>query len=365
MPILCLLALLLGASSVAAQVIVHSTLEEAIAAAPNGGTIIIPSGFSEEFTTPIAIGNASKRVDVIAYAPVTLIAKVNMVGVDAVTLGNKSTLHCMSSGLVSSSSPAGNTGCLLTTYASTRVNDLLSTASGLQDVNISGWDFSNYGSDNMSGIVSGALLHIAGGGATNIGTVENVHILYPNGAIGLLVNAGVQLRNVEVSGDSNTGSRPCVVTPANGTQVFDIRAFALTCEHSGRGHYQLDINGAGLVSRNTSAGVNSFRCYGCRIEGTFAQGDSTSLVRIRDAWSVTFDTPYCSMPGSNTGLGFCFEISQSAAGRTDHVSIQNALYPVAANRLVANLITGVILKQKAGTYRYMRTRNANIVDAGR
>ncbi|MGE5111003.1 MAG: hypothetical protein ACM3JB_09120, partial [Acidobacteriaceae bacterium] len=78
-----------------------------------------------------------------------------------------------------------------------------------------------------------------------------------------------------------------------------------------------------------------------------------------------FDTPYCSMPGSNSATGFCFEISQSAAGRTDHVSIQNALYPVAGNRLVANLITGVILKQKAGTYRYMRTRNANIIDVGK
>lgn len=350
----------------------YPTLESGITAAlavGNGGTVIMPPGFTETFSTAISIGDSTHNVRVLAYPPVTLncaVVDANPAAptTDCVTLNRDSDFRCVSSGIISSAS-ALNTSCQLVATSAAKFRNLFVVpyVSGGSRFWVDGWVFSNvnnatYGNPNGSG----ALVYLYR--AQQPAAFQNVHILYPKNGYGLVSEGGtVHISNVQVDGESDTGAKPCLFTsPTTGAYAWneDQRVYDTTCEHAGLGQYNWDINGNGVLN-----GVSNFRCFGCRIEAQLSgSGDTTALTRIRDAKGVTFYSPFLGYPGGG-GTGYGFELSESVAGYTDNFHIYGAQTPASVNKLVSNtIITDTMLKD-GGDYHYSTSAYERYDDTAR
>jgi hypothetical protein len=332
----------------------YTTISSAKAAlAGKSGVIVIPPGYTETFPTAIALGDGvTQSVYLHAYAPVTLTCNVS--SGPCLTVNDASSMDCIKGGFSLASGPSLNTTCMLVAAATASFTDVITTGTGLIDYLIEGWTVSNL----LGGTKSGALLHLAGGGGRNLDHVSHMDLIWPSTGIGLLQDVGTTiLDTVEVEGDFSTGVRPCVVKPPSSTPIQDTRWIAVTCEHPGVGQRALEINGNGVTN-----GVQGFRCFGCRIEGT-TSADTTGQALIRDAVSVAFYSPYCATPGGNLSNPYCFEISQSGAGLTDDVAIYDAFNASpASTNLVTNLITSRNFNFHQGSYRYGSSATGTRID---
>lgn len=311
--------------------------------AGKSGVIVTPPGYTETFTSGITLGNGtSQSIYLLSYAPILLTCNVS--SGPCITVNDSSGMECSKGSWSLSSTPSLQTGCMLAPAATASFTDALTTGTGLIDYYIDGWTINNL----LGGTKSGALLHIAGGGGRNTAFVSHMDLIWPTTGIGLLEDAGtVHLDTIEVEGDFSTGVRPCVVKPPTSTPIQDVRWTSVTCEHPGVGQRALEVNGNGVTN-----GVQGFRCFGCRIEGT-TSADTTGQALIRDAVSVAFYSPYCATPGGNLSNPYCFEISQSGAGLTEDVAIYDAFNASGAStNLVTNLITSRNLNFHQGSYRY-------------
>lgn len=317
------------------------TIEAAQAALPpSGGTIDVLGGFREMITSGLTIGNGtSKGVRLVAHAPTVFYCNVSRG--PCITVADYSSLDCVQGQLYNGAD--GSAACLISEQATANLTDLVTTQTGLQSYEISGWTLMNY----SAGTLSGALLHLAGGGAQDISSVSNMLIEYPgkNGT-SLLENAKSHLYNVSISGSYQEGAKPCVVEPSNvSTPVDDITWVEVNCNHPGGGEYALQIDGLGRANL-----IRGFRCIGCRIEGYNSGG--TTLLYIHDAVGITFVAPFFGYPARSHGLGA--EIAETASGYTDSIDFINYIFPTTIGG-IKNDINGDKFMQAYGSYYYARS----------
>lgn len=320
----------------------YTTIATAMAALPaKGGTVFLPNGYRETFTTQYTLGDGINRF-------------VNLVGGDDVTLtcnvtdGTNCFVVSNGSGIVSSKIGRGNTGTnsgFTITYPNTInvanvITSDFNTIGGQGYINLQGF-FIN-GQDS-GGTISNAVVNLENVlgqpilrdfVVTHFNNTIGVRVATSTGGVGNTGTGPLELTNVWVGGNHNAGARPLVIKPANSKGLGGISVIGGTYNHPGSGLPMIEVDGGG-----GSAGLLSSVSINTWVEN-LANGSSIG-VKLRDVVGVNIHNLRCLVMDTDT----CIDISESGANKTSAIHIEPFFKssPTNAATAINNHITGDVV----------------------
>jgi hypothetical protein len=324
----------------------YPTIAKALAAVPSAGASIIvaPSGYRETFNSHYDLGNGTTNA-------VILMMNNDVILTCNVTDGSYCFKVHEASGIVGVRSEVVNVnrsgGSVISLASTLNVVNVIQTGEDPQG----SLTLSDFTIDNVNnGAVSGAFVNLLDLNDSSI--IQHIKAAYiPH--MGLHISATVggvksigplNIDNCYFDGVSKTGARPLVIESDGSGATNQVNVIGGFYINAGSSLADIEINGGG----NTQGALQQILISGAYTQQS-APSTAVTGIKIIDAAGVTIQTSSFQVTDATTGhTGI--SITQSGAGRTHSISVQNfRLDSGGGNIGLNNLITGKTVLNAVGT----------------